>query len=204
MDQIFMNMKTLKKINQQNKVMKKILVCLVFLTITTINLHAQKYFTKTGEISFFSSTPIEDIEALSKSAYTVYDADSGKIQWGVLIKSFEFEKALMQEHFNENYMESSKYPKAKFAGEIKNHENLNLLEDGTYNVDIEGQLTIHNETQNISTQAVFEIKDGVIKATSSFKALVADYKIEIPSVVKENIAKEIEITINADYAKLEK
>ena len=177
---------------------------LAILFFATANISAQKYFTKTGEISFFSHTPIEDIEAVSNTATTVLDFESGKIQWAVLVKSFEFEKALMQEHFNENYMESSKFPKASFKGQLSDITQLDLLTDGSYTVDVIGDLTIHGETKSVSTQATFMVESGNINASSTLKVLVADYGIEVPSVVKENIAKEIEITINASYKILDK
>lgn len=176
----------------------------MFAFIAITNINAQKYFTKTGEISFYSQTPIENIQAVSNTVTTVYDTESGNIQWAVLIKSFTFEKSLMQEHFNENYMESSKFPKASFKGQITNHTNVNLQKDGTYTVDVEGELTIHGVTNLVSTKAIIVVEKGAINATSSLKVFVADYGIEIPSVVKENIAKEIEININAEYEELSK
>lgn len=169
-----------------------------------INIQAQKYFSKTGEISFYSNTPIEDIEAVSNSASTVFDVESGKIQWAVLIKSFEFEKALMQEHFNENYMESSKYPKGVFKGMIKNHKNIDLSKDGNYTAEVSGILEIRGESQEINTTAKFKVENGLIVATSSFKIEVAEFGIEIPSVVRENIAKELEIKIKTNYELLNK
>ena len=184
--------------------MKKIISYILFAFIAITNINAQKYFTKTGEISFYSQTPIENIKAVSNTATTVYDSETGNIQWAVLIKSFAFEKSLMQEHFNENYMESSTFPKASFKGQITNLTNVNLQKDGSYSVDVEGELTIHGVTNVITAQALFLVAKGAIKATCSFKALVADYGIEIPSVVKENIAKEIEININAKYEVLDK
>jgi hypothetical protein len=184
--------------------MKKVIIITFIAVFAVINVNAQKYFTKTGQISFFSSTPIENIEAITNSASTVYDSESGKIQWAVLIKSFEFEKALMQEHFNENYMESSKYPKATFKGEIKDFENLNLDKDGTYVVDVVGDLTIHGVTKPIKSKATFKVLDGKITASSDFDVFVADYKIEVPAVVKENIAKEIEISIKTEYELLDR
>lgn len=178
-------------------------IFLLFLIIGA-NLKAQKYFSKTGEISFYSHTPIEDIEAVSKTATTVFDAESRKIQWAVLIKSFEFEKALMQEHFNENYMESSKYPKASFKGKLSEDSDLNLQKDGRYIVAVLGDLTIHGVTQPVKTSATFNVEDGVIMAQTNLKIVVADYGIEIPSVVKENIAKELEIKIKANYEVLDR
>lgn len=172
--------------------------------LTFGDLSAQKYFTKTGELSFYSHTPLEDIEAISNTATTVYDSESGKIQWAVLIKSFEFEKALMQEHFNENYMESSKHPKATFSGQVKDHQSVNLGKDGTYKTDVVGELTIHGVSQPVTAEATFVVADGAVNASSSLTVAVADYDIEIPAVVRDNIAKQIEITINAAYAILDR
>lgn len=184
--------------------MKKIATTLLMTAIVMFNLQAQKYFTKTGEISFHSSTSIENIEAVSHSALTVYDSATGKIQWAVLIKSFEFEKALMQEHFNENYMESSKYPKANFKGSIKDFESLDLLKDGTYKVSVIGILEIHGVSKEIETKATWKVESGLISTNCDFTVFVADYDIKIPSVVRDNIDREILIKINANYAILEK
>lgn len=182
----------------------KLTGALLFVLMIGSNLNAQKYFSKAGEISFYSHTPIEDIEALSNTATTVYDAESGKIQWAVLVKSFEFEKALMQEHFNENYMESSKYPTASFKGQLADDSELHLQKDGKYVVEVSGELTIHGVTQPVTTQATFTVENGAITAQSDLKVLVADYGIDIPSVVKENIAKELEISIKANYEVLDR
>jgi len=185
--------------------MKVFKIILLFTLLSTVNsLFAQRYFSKTGEISFLSETPIENIEAVSNTASTVIDLTSGKIQWAVLIKSFQFEKALMQEHFNENYMESSEYPKAKFAGTIANPEALKLDQDGTYEVEVQGSLTIHGETQQVTTKAIFTVGDGAIKGNSSLKVKVSDYGIDIPGVVEKNIAPEIDITIAANYELLQR
>ena len=165
---------------------------------------AQRYFSKTGTISFFSKTSMENIEATSNTASTVFDLASGKIQWAVLIKSFEFEKALMQEHFNENYMESSEFPKAKFSGEISDPASLTLEKDGTYTAEIIGSLTIHGVSQQVTSEATFVVKNGTIKGNSALKVKVADYGIKIPAVVNKNIASEIEITISANYEHLKK
>ena len=171
--------------------------------LTSIELDAQKLFSKTAQISFFSSTPIEDIEAISNTANTVWDVESGKMQWAVLIKSFEFEKALMQEHFNENYMESSSFPKATFKGALVNPSQLNLDKNGNYEVDLKGKLTIHGETQDIQCKALFVVEGKRVNASSSLVVLVEDFGIEIPSIVKENIAKEITINVKVDYAILD-
>ena len=160
-------------------------------------LTGQKYFTKTGSISFFSDTPMEKIEAQTKSASCVLDAASGKIEFAALIKSFQFEKALMQEHFNENYMESSKFPKSTFKGQIDNITDVDFSKNQKYKVKVSGQLTIHGVTKDIKTDATITTNNGKAECNTSFDVAVADYGITIPSVVKDNIAKNVNITVSA-------
>ena len=183
--------------------MNKSLGILLLVFLFAGQLAAQKYFSKTGEISFFSDAPMEDIQAKSNSASTVLDLATGKVQWAVLIKSFEFEKALMQEHFNENYMESHEYPKAQFKGEIVNIESLDLTKDGDYIGDVRGELEIRGIKKPVETKASFIVYKGKISAASELIVKVEDYNIEIPSIVRDKIAKQIELTITAEYEKLD-
>ena len=157
----------------------------------------QKYFTKTGSIHFLSEAPLEKIEASNGTAYVVFDAGTGQMEWAVLIKGFKFEKALMQEHFNENYMESNKYPKAIFKGTITNMSAVNLAKDGTYNVEASGDLTIHGVTKPIRAPGRIMVKEGAVTAESSFNITIADYKIEVPKVVRDNIAKTVLVSVSA-------
>lgn len=159
----------------------------------------QKYFSKTGKISFHSDAPLEKIEAHNSTASTVLDATTGNIEWAVLIQGFKFDKALMQEHFNENYMESTTYPKAKFKGKIENISSVNFKKDGDYNVNVSGQLEIHGVTKPVSTTGVISVKGGALSAKSKFSVALADYEIEIPKVVADNIAKNVDINVQADY-----
>jgi len=175
--------------------MKQLLFLLFFLATATTTLSAQKFFTRTGKIVFSSDTPLEKIEATNDKATCVVDTEAGRMEFAVLIKAFSFEKALMQEHFNENYMESGKFPKATFKGSIDNMEEINLSEDGTYPAMVKGHLTIHGVTQAVETEGKFVIKDGKISATANFSVLTQDYDIDIPAVVRDNIAKEIMIEV---------
>ena len=109
----------------------------------------------------------------------------------------------MQEHFNENYMESSKHPKAKFSGSIKNISDVDLTKDGTYSAEVDGTLNIHGVSKEIMANATFTVENGAVSGNSILKVLVADFNIQIPSVVKDNIAKEIEIKIKANYEVLD-
>lgn len=180
--------------------MKKILVvALVLCGITTAQ--AQKYMTRTGKVSFFSSTPVENIEAFNNETASVLDADKGEFVFQVPIKSFRFEKALMQEHFNENYMESSKYPKAEYKGQITNADDVNFGKDGTYEVTTKGKLEIHGVTKSVTIPGTIVVKGDDVTLNSVFKVKPDDYKINIPGVVQEKIADEIEVTVNCILAK---
>lgn len=168
-----------------------------FTLLLAVAVQAQeRYFTKTGKIEFFSKSPMEDIEARNKSVAAVLDRKSGALQFSVLMRGFEFEKALMQEHFNENYVESNKYPKAEFKGSITNNAEVNYLQDGTYPVKVAGTLTIHGVTQNVQTTGTLKVAGGKIDAVSAFNIKLSDYKIKIPSVVKDKVSNNIRITVD--------
>lgn len=179
--------------------MKKITIIFAFLLVGNTMI-AQKFFTKTGHISFYSTTPIEDIEAHNYQSTSVIDFSNGDIVFSLLMKGFEFEKALMQEHFNEKYVESDEFPKAQFKGNITNFEDVNVSKDGSYIVNIKGEMTIHGVSQKVETQGVLEVKDGKIFGTCEFTLLVADYEINIPGVVRDKIAKEMTIKVKMDYS----
>lgn len=178
--------------------MNKQILTIVLLSVS-MGLSAQKYLTKAGKIHFLSTTPMEKIEGTSKTASSVYDSSTGNLEWAVLVKSFAFEKALMEDHFNENYMESSKFPKAKFKGKVSNASAINLKKDGNYTADISGSIEIHGVTKPVSTTATFTVKGGKIQANTKFEVKVADFNIEIPSLVKEKIAKTVIIDVSTDY-----
>jgi hypothetical protein len=170
----------------------------------SVGLFAQDIFsTKTAQIHFFSDNPVEKIEATNNEASSLLKKD-GDMAFNVLIKGFKFERALMQEHFNENYMESDKFPKASFKGKITNPEVINWEKDGDYKVKVSGDLTIHGETQKVNHDAVISIKSGKVSGKSKFKVKCADYKIAIPSVVKDKIAESIDVTVESKYEPFKK
>ena len=180
--------------------MKKIifsaLTCL-FLTNIDAQNSASKFFTKTGKAYFAASSPLEKIEATTNKATAVIDLTAGKVEVKLLIKTFHFEKALMEEHFNENYMESGKYPNATFTGDIADAKSINLAKDGTYPVKVKGKLTMHNVTKDVETTASIAVKGGTItSAKSEFMVKMADFKIDIPGAVRDKIAKEAKINLD--------
>ena len=171
----------------------------IILLLATQAVHGQKYFSKTGKVSFYSEAAMENIEAHNASASTVLDAATGALEWGVLIKGFAFDKALMQEHFNENYMESATYPKAKFKGKIDQPGKINFAKDGVYQVNVTGQMEIHGVTRTVTAPATFTIKNGSLSAKSRITIAIADYGIEVPKVVADKVAEKVNIDISADY-----
>ncbi|HLG40796.1 MAG TPA: YceI family protein [Chitinophagaceae bacterium] len=178
--------------------MKKMrfIICIFFL-LASFAIHAQgKFYTKSGKISFFSSTPLEDITAVNKSAVSLLDTKTGDLQFAILIKGFEFKKALMQEHFNDKYMESKKIPKAEFKGQVTNNSEINYSANGTYTAKVKGKLTIHGVTKDIETSGTVIVKDGKLTLGSSFNVLVADYNITIEKLHRDNIAKSIRVTVD--------
>lgn len=180
--------------------MKKLLFSIIILTgFVLTNVNAQKYFTRDGNINFVSDAPLEKIEAKNNNATSVLDAETGKLEFAVLVKAFHFEKALMQEHFNENYMESSKFPKAIFKGKIENFDKVDIAKGGTYDVKVNGELNIHGVTQPISVDGKLKIDGDNIVAKSSFSIKVEDYGIKIPNVVKDNVASKVDIMVDLSY-----
>jgi hypothetical protein len=181
----------------------KITALLLIGLIGSFNVQAQKYITKNGNIRFYSETPMETIQAVNDQVNAALDIQTGDIVFKILIKSFQFEKALMQEHFNENYLESDKFPNSIFQGKITNLTGIDFSKEGTYEAIIEGDMTMHGVTKKISEKGTFTVKPGdKIHGTSKFIVKVADYKIKIPGTVINNIAETIEVTVDIELAKL--
>ena len=184
--------------------MKKAALIIILLTILFSQAEAQgKFFTKSGKISFFSSTSLENINALNKSTVCLLDSKNGDLQFAVLIKGFEFRKALMQEHFNAaDYMNSNQYPKAEFKGQLTNNTAVNYSVNGTYPVSVKGKLTIHGVSKEVETQGIITVKDGKLLANSTFNVLLADYGVIVPRIYRDNISKSIKITVDCSLEPL--
>jgi YceI-like domain len=179
--------------------MKRLFLFLFFLNIV-LAANAQKYMTKNGYIGFYSHTPMEDIKGDNNQVVGALDISTGEMVFQALIKSFHFDRALMEEHFNENYMESDKFPKSVFKGKISNLKDVDFSKNGIYNVTVEGDLTIHDVTNKISAQGTIEVVSGGINANSKFKVVPEDYKINIPGVVKDKFDKNLEVTVAMKYS----
>ncbi len=156
------------------------------------------YTTTSAEISFFSAAPIEDIKADSKNGISVLNLDTGEIVFQVKINSFQFEKSLMQEHFNENYMESEKFPKASFKGKIT---NWNIQQNTSQDVLIKGDLRMHGVFRSVEIPAKLQLRDGTLILESTFNVACEDYEIKIPKLLWKNIAEIIQVDLKANYKK---
>ena len=182
----------------------KIISLSIILLLGANTITAQKFMTKNGNIRFYSETPMETIEATNSQVNAALDSQTGDLVFKVLIKSFNFEKALMQEHFNENYMESDKFPNSTFQGKVTNLSAIDFKQEGTYDAVIEGDLTIHGVTKKISEKGTFTVKAGdKIHGNSKFNVKPADYSIKIPGAVVKNIAETIEVTVDIELAKMQ-
>jgi polyisoprenoid-binding protein YceI len=177
--------------------LKTLIVSSAFVLFTSPGRAQGRFFTKTAKIEFFSKSPLENIEAKNKAATAVLDAKTGALQLTMLMKGFEFDKALMQEHFNENYVESDKFPKADFKGIVTNNSEINYTKAGTYTAKVKGNLTIHGVTKEVETTGTLKVNDDNIKAESSFTILLSDYGIKRPAVVKDKISNTIKITVDS-------
>jgi len=193
-------MKKYAKVNINILQLSFILISMIFISQAS---QAQKYITKNGVINFYSDTPMEKIEASNDQVNCALDLETGHMVFKVLMKSFEFEKALMQEHFNENYVESDTYPTATFKGSIVNYKDISFSVPGTYESQIEGELTMHGITNEVNESGEFIIgDDGKITGKSVFNIKLKDYKIKIPNAVVDNISEEIEIRVEVKLSQL--
>jgi len=176
--------------------MKKRYIIIFVLLVVSQAKAQDKFFTKTGYVSFYSHSLVEDIKADNNQCLSIIDAKTGKIAIKILMRSFMFKKALMQEHFNENYIESYKYPKAIFSGVIQNFKELNSEVNET---EVIGVLKIHGKEKEIAIRLKVVSKENEIILSGSFNVEVADFNIKIPSIVSKNIAKTIEISFELNH-----
>lgn len=169
-------------------------VCFIFATV----VFSQKMITRSGEIKFEASMPaFEEIAAKNNTVSAIFDKSTGEIAVLALVKAFRFKVPLMEEHFNENYIESDKFPKATFKGKVTNFD-ASKLTSGKMSFDVEGDLTLHGVTKKVKSKMTFTASGSKLIATSSFKVKTADYTIKIPSVVKSKIAESVNIDLKLE------
>jgi hypothetical protein len=169
--------------------MKYLLYILACLPLT--ETLSQKYSIEKSDIVFFSDAAIEDIKADNKKASGIFNAANGDIVFSIPINEFQFEKSLMQEHFNEKYMESDKFPKATFSGKVTGFD---ANASGTQQAKANGKLTIHGVTNEVEIPGTVEKKDKNLILKTKFMVKLADHKIAIPQLLWQNIAEQVEVT----------
>ncbi|MDB5011369.1 MAG: polyisoprenoid-binding protein [Mucilaginibacter sp.] len=171
---------------------------IILLSLICFNPPGNDFYTcKNAKISLYSSSPLEDIKGATSTGVSVYNASTGELGFNVTISSFQFDQSLMKEHFNTDYLESDKYPRASFKGKIE--QNVDLTKDGTYQIAVTGDLNIHGVTKKRTIQGTFIIKNGVINMSSEFIVKCADHDIKIPQIVFHNIAENIKMNVAATY-----
>ena len=167
----------------------------LFLLFAIIGNHcanAQKYSAVESLVTFYSDAPLEEIRAENKSSRAIVDLSTSEMAFMVPIGGFKFKKKLMQEHFNEKYMETEKYPNATFQGTIV---GFNPDNEGEQKVTAKGQLNIHGKTQEVEVPGNLTINKGNLKIATSFIVKVEDYDITIPQLLWQNIAEEVEVSL---------
>jgi len=178
--------------------MKKIL-SLLFIALT-LSVSAQKFKNTSSKISFLSDAPLEDIYAESKKSTSVFDATNKKIVVVMKPNTFVFKNPMMQEHFNEDYMESDKFPKATISGDIVG--DYDVTKDGSYDVTLKGKLTIHGVEKEREIKGKIIVKNGKVSVEAKFAIKVADHGIKIPSMKVKNIAEVVEVSVNIEYKEI--
>lgn len=172
--------------------MKKINLILVLCFASFLANAQTLYSTNKGQVSFFSDAPLEDINALNKASAAIINADNNEIAVQMRITDFEFPNKLMQEHFNENYLESEKYPTAVFKGKIK--ESIDFKTSGTYAATAEGTMTIHGVTKSVSIPGTIVSVGNQLKLDFKFPIKLEDYNVDIPTIVFNKIAEVVDVT----------
>ena len=175
----------------------------ILLLVSCASLKAQVYSTTKGEAVFFSSAPLEDITAKNSRVISILNTVTGELTVRVPINQFDFPNKLMEQHFNENYMESEKYPYGTFKGKL--NEQIDFSKPGTYDATVSGVLNIHGVDQKRTLNGkVIVGTDGSLELQTKFTVALADHKIDIPKIVFNKIAEKIAVTANFKYQPFKK
>jgi hypothetical protein len=169
------------------------------LCLAAFQLKAQTRLSRSGTVSFYSNAPMENIEAHNRQVITQIDLTTGQLGFAILIKAFQFEKQLMHQHFNQDYLESQKYPKANFQGQIQNLSQIDLNRDGSYPVTVIGVLNLHGVSKKITEKGTLSIQGDQIKVNAKFSVLLADFQVKTPAILKDKIAKTVLIEVDVAF-----
>jgi polyisoprenoid-binding protein YceI len=181
--------------------LKNHIIMFLATALSIAGANAQVYKTSTGKITFHSHTSVEDIDAVNNTVAAAMSAASGAVEFSVSINSFQFKKALMQKHFQENYLESSKFPKSTFKGLLVDKSAVNFAKDGSYTVSVKGKLTIHGVEKEVTIPGKIDIKGKKATLIADFKVKPKDYNIKIPAANASQISEEIEVSVNCELIK---
>ena len=173
---------------------------LLAFALNTSYAQVKLYSTKTGTIFFDAGTGVEDIKATNKGVTAVIQPSTGAIQFEAAIKGFEFKVQLMEDHFNENYMESETYPKSTFRGTIENPSAVNYSKDGNYPVTVTGILEMHGVKKEITAKGTISVKKGQVSSSATFEVKLADFGIKIPAIAKEKLSEKATIKVDCSYS----
>jgi hypothetical protein len=173
-------------------------IVVILLSLVAFTTTPDLYVSRNARISIFSHALIEDIKADSKSGLSVYNPSTGELDFSLQISSLQFDKAFMQQHFNSDYMESDKYPKAIFKGKILEH--VDVTRDGNYPVNAAGILTVHGISINRTIPGNVLVKNGVVTMSAEFMVKCADHHIDIPQILFYHIAEVIKVNVSATYS----
>ena len=174
--------------------MVRLITSIVFFFSAT-QLFAQQYLSNNGKISFFSNAPMEDISAQNNKVSAIYDRDTKELVFQLNIIDFVFPNSLMQEHFNENYLESDIYPKSTFTGKIINQDAAQTT--------VEGDLTIHGKTNKVKVEGNLNQENNTVNISSSFIVMLEDYDIKVPKLVMFKIAEMIDVKVTIELKEIE-
>lgn len=164
---------------------------------------AQKVFiADKGEVTFYSYAPLEDIKAESRQLNGMINTTTGEVAFMIPMRSFHFAKSLMEQHFNEKYIESDKYPHATFKGKI--NETIDVAKTGRQHLTVNGMMSIHGKEKNISESGELEIGQDQLTLTSEFYVALKDYNITIPSLLLKNIADSVQVKMKINYVPYKK
>jgi len=170
--------------------------------LISVSVSAQDYITRNGNISFYSHTPLEDINAENNEVASALNSSTGSFEFKAAIKSFHFRKTAMEQHFgDEDYMDAEKYPKASFSGKITNLSSVDFTKDGSYNVTVQGNLTIKDVTKPVTIQGVITLKNGTVSAEAKFDVNRKEYHVIGQAFVQQKIEDVIHVSVNCQYEK---
>ncbi len=179
------------------RTIKQVITAMALLMVCRVTAGQELFSAQKMQVSFYSSAPIEDIQAKTVAGSSTIDPKTGAVYFKIPVHTFQFENSLMQSHFNSDYMETKKYPEALFKGSIQ--EAVPYEQEGQYQVQVAGKLTIHGVTRDYTGPVTLVVKGAQLQAHTSFKVRLEDYKIEIPSLLTMNIAEVVDVKVRADY-----